>query len=250
MTSPHPLAPHPDLPRYYRDEDARPAYVRAIFDDTAQWYDFSTAILALGSGGWYRSRALRRAGLEPGMTMLDLATGTGAVSVAARDGADGLTIIGADISAGMLREAKRKKISSPVQTAGEDLPFADDSFDFVSVGFAMRHFADLRTTFREIRRVLKPGGRVVILEITPPENRIGRKMLEIYMKRVIPVIVRIRSGDRRVQELFEYYWETTDQCVPPSAILGALEDAGFADVRRHVEAFINSEYTGTAVLQS
>lgn len=245
MTNERPLAPHPDLPRYYSNDEGRPRYVRKIFDDTAPWYDFSTGILALGSGGWYRSKAMLRAGLEPGMRVLDLATGTGAVARGARKAADDLTIIGADISVGMLAEVKRKNIVQPVQTAGEHLPFPDDTFDFVSVGFAMRHFSDLHTTFREMRRVLKPGGRMLILEITPPENRMARKLLEVYMKRVIPVLLRVRSGDRRVQELFEYYWDTTDQCVAPEAILGALRDAGFADANRHVEAFINSEYRGT-----
>jgi demethylmenaquinone methyltransferase/2-methoxy-6-polyprenyl-1,4-benzoquinol methylase len=250
MTIEQPVVPHPKLLRYYGDEQDRPGYVRKIFDDTARWYDLSTGILALGSGRWYRSKAMLRAGLAPGMRVLDLATGTGGVAAAARDGAEDLTIVGADISAGMLAEAKRKRIVTPVQTAGEELPFAANSFDLVSVGFAMRHFADLRGTFREIRRVLKPGGRVLILEITPPVNRLGRKLLEIYMRRLIPIVLRLRSGDRRVQELFEYYWDTTQECVPPATILGALRDAGFADASRHVEAFINSEYTGTAVLQS
>jgi demethylmenaquinone methyltransferase/2-methoxy-6-polyprenyl-1,4-benzoquinol methylase len=245
MPNEEPLAPHPELPRYYRSDEERPRYVRKIFDDTAPWYDFSTGILALGSGGWYRSKALLRAGLEPGMRVLDLATGTGAVAKGARNAASDLTIIGADISIGMLSEAKRKNIVQPVQTAGEHLPFPDDRFDFVAVGFAMRHFADLHTTFREIRRVLKPGGRMLILEITPPENRVGRMLLEVYMKRVVPALARIGSGERRVQEMLEYYWDTTEHCVSPAKILGALRDAGFADANRHVEAFINSEYRGT-----
>lgn len=245
MTKP-PIAPHPDLERYYDSPGERPGFVREIFDSTARWYDFSTGILALGTGSWYRSKALLRAGLEPGMRLLDLATGTGAVAAAARDAAEGLEIIGADLSAGMLMEVKRKRIVAPVQATGGSLPFRDASFDMVSVGFAMRHFSDLRTTFEEIHRVLRPGGRVLILEVTPPEGWIARKLLEIHMKRVIPLIARIRSGDERVRKMLEYYWDTTEQCVPPETIVGALRDAGFSEAKRHLEFFFNSEYTGTA----
>lgn len=246
MPTDQPVVPHPDLPRYYRSGSDRPGYVREIFDDTAQWYDVSTGILALGSGRWYRSKAMLRAGLCPGMRLLDLATGTGAVAAAARDAADDLTIVGADVSIGMLGEAKRKNIVLPVRTEGESLPFMSGTFDMVSVGFAMRHFADLLQTFREIRRVLKPGGRILILEITLPQNRIGKKALEIYMNHVIPMILRVRSGDRRVGELFEYYWDTTNECVSPESVLEALRTSGFSRPDRHVEAFINSEYTGVA----
>lgn len=246
MSSPDPLPPHPELPRYYREPHERPSYVRDMFDTTAPWYDISTRILALGSGDWYRSRALLRAGLQPGMDLLDLATGTGAVAAAARDAAGGLTIVGADVSIGMICEAKRKKILMPVQTAGERLPFPEQTFDMVSVGFALRHFSDLRATFGEIRRVLRPRGRVLILEITSPEGWLGRKLLEIYMKRLVPAAARLRSRDRHVQEMLQYYWDTIEGCVPPPTILAALREAGFAEVARHVEVFVNSEYTGTA----
>lgn len=241
-----PLPPHPELTQYYGSSTERRSYVRNIFDDTAPWYDLSTGILALGSGDRYRSKALIRSGLKPGMRLFDLATGTGAVAAAAREGVGDLEIVGADLSAGMLYEAKRKGVVLPVQALGEHLPFGDGVFDMISIGFALRHFSDLRATFAELRRVLRSGGRIVILEITPPEGRLGRKALEIYMKRIIPLLVRLRSRERRVQEMLEYYWDTTDTCVPPSAIEDALRHAGFVDVGRHIEAFINSEYTATA----
>ena len=245
MTRSKTLAPHPDLPRYYAGARERSDYVQDVFDATAPWYDLSSGMLALGTGDWYRGEALLRAGLRPGMRLLDLATGTGAVASAAHRVAEDLTIVGADVSIGMLREVSRKKIVMPVQTEGESLPFPDRSFDMISVGFALRHFSDLLTTFREMYRVLRPEGRLVILEITPPAGRISRGLLRIYMKRLIPMMARVRSGDRRVQEMLQYYWDTTEACVPPVTILEALREAEFDGVHRHVEAFINSEYTAS-----
>jgi demethylmenaquinone methyltransferase / 2-methoxy-6-polyprenyl-1,4-benzoquinol methylase len=242
-----PTAPHPPLSDYYGDPSAREPFVRDIFDETAQWYDWTIRFLSFGSGDWYRRKALGRAGLRPGMTILDLATGTGVVAEAAMKVTGGdIGIVGADISIGMLREARRKTGIPTVLSPGERLPFPDDAFDLVTVGFAMRHFSDLGTTFRELRRVLRPGGRILILEITPPQSRVGRSLLGLYMNRIVPFAARLHSGSRRMQTLMHYYWDTTRTCVPPEAVLQSLADAGFLETRRHVEAIVSSEYTGTA----
>lgn len=241
------VRPHPTLDRYYGEDAGREEYVRDIFDQTAHWYDATTRVLSLGSDLWYRRRALLRAGLEPGMRLLDLASGTGIVADAAwRSTRGDLTLVGADVSIGMLRQAAKKLPVSFINARGETLPFTDDHFDMVSIGFAMRHFSGLVECFSEIRRVLKPGGKILILELTPPESRIGRRLLGVYMNRIVPLIARIRSGDRRVSELMHYYWDTTASCIPPVEILDALERAGFSSVGRHVEAFVSSEYTATA----
>ncbi len=209
-------------------------------------YDWIVGVLGLGTGNWYRRQALKRAGLRPGMSHLDLATGTGVVANAAMEITGGdLRLTGADVSLGMLDQARRNFGITPVQAMGESLPFADGSFDFISIGFALRHFAELRGLFRELRRVLRPGGRLLILEITPPRSRIGRSILSFYMDRLVPLAARIRSRDRRLAVLMHYYWDTTRTCVPPETILRSLEGAGFSEPRRHVEAFVFSEYTGS-----
>jgi demethylmenaquinone methyltransferase / 2-methoxy-6-polyprenyl-1,4-benzoquinol methylase len=108
----------------------------------------------------------------------------------------------------------------------------------------MRHFADLGVVFSECHRVLRPGGRLLLLEITAPESRLGRAPLAAFMGYVVPAIIRLRTGDPKTAELFRYYWETTRNCVRPPVILDAMREAGFSDVKRDVELRIFSEYSG------
>ena len=235
------LAPHPPLKNFYDDPARREAYVRDIFDETAPWYDWATWFLSWGSGDWYRREALKRIGLAPGMKLLDIATGTGVVARAAI--ALSANVVGFDASLGMLRS---NRTSSPrVQCPAESLALRDASVDRISIGFALRHFADLAIVFRECRRVLKPGGKLLIMEITAPESRMARAALGVYMGRFAPAVIGLRTRNRKAAELIRYYWETTRDCVRPHVILEALAEAGFEDVQRRVELAIFSEYSGT-----
>ena len=237
------LAPHPPLTDYYDDPARREEYVREIFDETAPWYDWATWFLSFGSGDWYRREALRRIGLAPGMKLLDLATGTGVVARAAAEvTGDPRSITGMDASLGMLRSGRTS--SSKVQCPAESLALRDASFDRISIGFALRHFADLTAVFTECRRVLKPGGKLLILEITAPESRLARGFLGVYMGRFAPAVIGLRTRNRRAAELFRYYWETTRDCVRPEVIVNALRAAGFEDAQRRIELGIFSEYSG------
>jgi demethylmenaquinone methyltransferase / 2-methoxy-6-polyprenyl-1,4-benzoquinol methylase len=239
------IAPHPPLTQYYGAADQREAYVRAIFDETAPWYDWATWFLSFGSGDWYRREALKRAGLAPGMKLLDLASGTGVVARAAIEVAkDPRAILGMDASYGMLSSGSTS--NAKVQSPAERLPLRGASFDRVSIGFALRHFADLSVVFSECRRVLRPGGKILILEITTPESRIARAFLGAYMGHFAPAAIRVRTGSPRAAELFRYYWETTRDCVRPEVILEGLRDAGFRDAKRKTSMGIFSEYTGVA----
>ena len=234
-----PTAPHPPLRDFYGDAARRERWVRNLFDDTAPWYDTTVAFLSFGSGHWYRRDALRRAGLQPGDRLLDLATGTGVV---ARAGST-ITqhIVGADPSIGMLRAGPTSL--TKVQATSEALPFADASFDFITIGFALRHFADLDGVFRECRRILRPGGRILILEITAPESRLRRALLGAYMGALVPALMTAVTFRANVGRLMRYYWATTRDCVRPDAILSALRGAGFDDVTRTVSLSIFSEYS-------
>lgn len=238
-----PIAPHPPLTEYYERPERREAWVRDIFDETAPWYDWATWFLSFGSGDWYRREALKRAGLQPGMKLLDLATGTGVVARAAAEvTGDPRSIVGMDASIGMLHSGRTS--SAKVQCPAELLALRDRSFDRISIGFALRHFADLAGVFRECHRVLKPGGRILILEITAPESRIARGFLGVYMGRFAPAVIGLRTRSRRAADLFRYYWETTRDCVRPNVILEALAEAGFEDAQRRIELGIFSEYSG------
>lgn len=240
---PDALPPHPPLQQYYGRADQREEFVRQIFDETAEWYDAIIGMLSFGSGNRYRFQALERAGLNAETHLLDCATGTGVVARAALRVTK--HVIGLDPSIGMLTAGRRVAKFDQVQARAESLPFADASFDLLTVGYALRHFADLRATFAEYRRVLKPGGKVLIMEITPPRTKLGRAMLAFYLGRIIPLLTRLRTRNADAAKLFRYFWDTIDACVPPESILAALRDAGFDDAKRHIELGVFSEYTAT-----
>ena len=239
-----PRAPITVLRQYWSDEGSRRRYVDGLFDGTAGDYDFVERLLGLGTGPWYRRQALERAGLKPGMSVLDVATGTGLVAreALAIIGAQG-KLVGLDPSAGMLAEAVQLDIPL-VRAIGEKLPFGNAQFDFVSMGFALRHVADLEGLFSEMRRVLKPGGTACILEITQPSNPIVAVPMRVFMTRVVPAVAALRGRYGHARDLMKFYWDTIEACVPPAGVLGALERAGFAAPGRNLVLGMFSEYTG------
>ncbi len=239
------VVPHPPLADYYETPERRERFVRELFDDTAPWYDWSVAFLSFGSGGRYRRDALTRGGLKRGEHLLDIATGTGVVARAART-ITGNTddIIGLDPSIGMLLAGREKERFPLVEAGSEHLPFRDASFDMISVGFAMRHFADLDGVFRDCLRVLRPNGRILIMEITAPTSRTARLFLGAYMGGFVPAMATLITRKRKVGRMLAYYWATTRDCVRPEVILDALQGAGFNDVKRNVELGMFSEYVG------
>ncbi len=245
MKPDQPLEPHPALPDYYPDLAQRPAFVRGLFDRTAGYYDRVNHLFSFGSGSWYRRRALEQAGLRPGMTVLDVAIGTGLVArQALAITGDPQSVVGLDVSAGMLAEVGRLLKIPLLQGLMEQLPVADARFDFVSMGYALRHVADLNATFREFHRVLRPGGTLLILEIARPDQPFKRALLKFYMGRLIPLLSRLTTGNRDMQTLMRYYWDTIEHCVPPETILDAIRTAGFAEAGCNVELGLFRAYFG------
>lgn len=235
--------PHPVLDKYYDGADAREQKVQQMFDDSAGHYDWITNVMSFGSGRWYRKQALMRAGLAEGMRQVDVGAGTGVVSLVGQDivGEQG-EVVAVDPSPGMLAVAKESGVKQTLEGKGEDLPVESNYFDLLSMGYALRHVADLDAAFAEYFRVLKPGGKVCLLEITRPENRMRYWMVKVYLKYLVPGITRIFRRSRKAQELMSYYWDTINTCVPPKAIMEALAGAGFEKVDRYVEFGIFSEY--------
>lgn len=245
--TPRSTTPHPVLPEYFTDEAQRRSFVRQIFDETAADYDRIERLTAFGSGAWYRHQALLRAGLAKGMRVLDVATGTGLVArEAVSIVGDPRLVTGYDLSAGMLAQLRNSLQIPAVQGRGEALPFADHQFDFLSVGYALRHFSDLNGVFREFRRVLKPGGRVLLLEMTVPESGMVRQLLKLQVRYVAPVLSKLfgRHGD--MSKLYRYFWDTCESCVPPEKILAAMADAQLSDALRYVDLGVFSEYRANA----
>lgn len=246
-----PIAPHPPLPEYYRRDEDRRGFVGKIFDRTAVHYDRITRLASLGSGLRYRREALERAGLRPGMTVLDVGVGTGLVARAASEllGGSG-RVLGLDPSLGMLVQARRSVPGPPLpilQAFAERLPLRDGAVDFLTMGYALRHVADVRGTFRELYRVLRPGGVILILEVTRPRSALWFRGIRFYLKTVVPALAWA-TGSREARTLMRYFWDTIEYCIPPETILEALASAGLRSPRRRVLWGILSEYTGVKLV--
>lgn len=244
VTPPSPAhAPHGPLTDYYESEQHRQAYLREIFDNTAPDYDRIEGMLAWGTGPRYRRQALERAGLSTGMTVLDVGVGTGLVAAqACRLTNDPALVTGIDPSPGMMAASHLPRTMKLIEGRAESLPFPDNHFDFLSMGYALRHISDLGIAFSEFERVLKPGGRLCILEITQAQNRFGKWLLKAYMRGVIPLLTGWVTARKDTPTIWRYYWDSIEACVPPAQVLATLESAGFAQVRRHLEVGVFSEY--------
>ena len=239
------VPPHSPLPAYYDADEKRSRYVVDLFNRTARHYNTIEGLF-LNGGLLYRRLSLRRAGLRQGMKVLDVAVGTAAVARGAAKlvGRDG-QVFGVDPSTGMLGEARRVFHGPLTRGVAERLPFSDNTFDFVTMGIALRHVSDLVTTFREYLRVLKPGGTLWILEGHVPRSRLGQQLTRFVWAKVIPGMTLLSTRSREAKLLMDYYWDTVEQSVPPAAIVQALNEVGFQQGKYEVVvpgAFC--EYTG------
>jgi demethylmenaquinone methyltransferase/2-methoxy-6-polyprenyl-1,4-benzoquinol methylase len=180
------------------------------------------------------------------MRVLDVAAGTGLVSrEAMRVVGEGGSVTGIDPSAGMIARAAGSGIAI-VRGRAETLPFAAGSFDFLALGFALRHVADLGTVLKEFHRVLAPGGRLLLLEITQPEGKMAAALFRMYLRGIAPWVARLIGRSLEAPMLYRYYWDTIAACVPPERVLATLAAAGFSGVRRRLGLGIFSEYCATA----
>ena len=243
IESPAKLVPHRTLTEFYPTPAQRAGFVGDLFDRAARDYDWISGAISFGTDRPYRRSALQRAGLTRHMRTLDVATGTGLVAQAALDlGMAPGNLIGLDPSLGMLAENRRRRSIPLVQGFGERLPFQDSAFDFVVMGYALRHVEDLGKLFSEFHRVLSQQGRVLLLEITRPSSRAGMAFMRFYLGKLLPFLTRLGTRRHDSARLLEYYWATIEECVPPAAILSSFAAAGFSVVERKTRPNILSEY--------
>jgi demethylmenaquinone methyltransferase/2-methoxy-6-polyprenyl-1,4-benzoquinol methylase len=197
-----------------------------MFDRIAGVYDFMNAVMTAGMHQRWRERAVELARIERGSRAIDVATGTGDLAVALR--AAGAEVVGCDFSEEMLERARRKEPAARFEWADAlALPYEDDSFDAATVGFGARNFSDLRRGLAEMARVVRPGGRVVVLEITTPQNPPLSTFFSLWFDRIVPALGRV-AGD---EAAYSYLPSSVKRFPDPRALAAELAAVGLDEIR-------------------
>jgi demethylmenaquinone methyltransferase/2-methoxy-6-polyprenyl-1,4-benzoquinol methylase len=192
-----------------------------MFDTIAPRYDLVNRLMTFGlDQGWRRSTVAALA-LPPGSRVLDLACGTGDLSHIARR--QGHVVVGSDLSAGMLAANGGPTL---VEADGAQLPFADGAFDGVVCGYALRNFTDLAATLAETARVLRPGGRLSVLEVDAPTSPLLRTGYDLWFTKAVPVI----GGALSDRDAYRYLPASVAYLPPAPTLRRMLQEAGFATV--------------------
>jgi demethylmenaquinone methyltransferase / 2-methoxy-6-polyprenyl-1,4-benzoquinol methylase len=197
-----------------------------MFDRIAGVYDVMNSVMTAGLHHRWRERATDLARVGPGTRALDVATGTGdlAIALASRGG----DVVGSDFSEGMLERARAKSPAVRWEQANAlALPYPDDAFDAATVGFGARNFSDLDRGLREMVRVVRPGGRVVVLEITTPTKPPLSTFFSLWFDRIVPLLGRLTGED----QAYTYLPSSVKRFPGPQALGALMHDAGLRDVR-------------------
>jgi demethylmenaquinone methyltransferase/2-methoxy-6-polyprenyl-1,4-benzoquinol methylase len=203
--------------------------VRAMFDRIAGFYDLMNTVMTAGLHHRWRARAADLAALPAGGSALDVACGTGdlAIELSRRVGAGG-EVIGSDFAQEMLERARAKAPGLQWEWGNAlDLPYASGRFDAATVGFGARNFSDLDRGLAEMARVVKPGGRVVVLEITTPRRPPLSAFYSLWFDRIVPLIGRITGED----EAYTYLPNSVKRFPGPEGLAAAMQRAGLREIR-------------------
>ncbi|MCV2395636.1 demethylmenaquinone methyltransferase [Actinotalea sp. M2MS4P-6] len=206
--------------------DKRPHEVAAMFDGIARRYDLTNDVISLGQDRRWRTATVEAVGARPGETVLDLAAGTGTSSEPFD--AAGVRVVPCDFSVGMLEVGKRRRPDLAF-TAGDAtrLPFADESFDAVTISFGLRNVVDTPAALAEMLRVTRPGGRLVVTEFSTPVREPLRTVYSEYLMRALPPVARAVSRD---PDAYVYLAESISAWPDQRGLAHLMESVGWRDV--------------------
>jgi len=217
--------------------DDKAGLVKGVFDSVATNYDVMNDLMSGGLHRLWKRFTIEQADIRPGQSVLDLAGGTGdlALRIAREIGDDGRVVL-ADINAAMLEQGRRRLVDAGVagnlelaQVDAERLPFSDSSFDRLTIAFGLRNVTDKAAALSEMQRVLKPGGKALILEFSKPADAI-RPAYDLYSFRVLPLMGRFIAQD---SDSYRYLAESIRMHPDQETLLGMMQDAGFERCRYH-----------------
>ncbi len=234
---------------YKESEGSKKEQVARMFDNISERYDFLNHMLSLSIDKGWRKKVVKMADQGNPKNILDVATGTADLAIALTK-AHPDKITGIDISQGMLDVGEKKvankglsKIITLQQADSEDLPFEDNTFDVVTVAFGVRNFENLKKGLSEIRRVLKPGGKILVLEFSQPTGFPFKQVYKFYFKNILPGLGKLISRD---QSAYTYLPESVNAFPHSSEFTAILEDVGFGKTSYKPVTFgVATIYEGT-----
>ncbi|WP_454296169.1 demethylmenaquinone methyltransferase [Salana multivorans] len=225
--------------------DKDPAAVAEMFDDVARRYDLTNDILSVGQDRFWRRATVKAIGAKPGERVLDLAAGTGTSTAALAD--RGVDAVACDFSIGMVAEGKRRLPDLPF-IAGDAtaLPFADDTFDAVTISFGLRNVSPVLQGLREMLRVTRPGGRLVVCEFSTPPVGLIDQGYRLFLRTVLTPVSRTFSSN---PEAYDYLEESILDWPDQDGVAALLHEAGWRSVGyRNLSAGIVALHRGTKPL--
>jgi demethylmenaquinone methyltransferase/2-methoxy-6-polyprenyl-1,4-benzoquinol methylase len=206
--------------------DKKPVDVASMFDTVAEKYDVTNDVLSLGQDRLWRRAVVKAVAARPGERILDIAAGTGTSSEPWAD--EEIEVVPADFSLGMLRVGRRRRPDMAFTAADAmSLPFADESFDVVTMSFGLRNVADPEVALREFLRVTRPGGRLLVCEFSQPVNKVFRTVYTNYLVRALPPVARRTSSN---PDSYVYLAESIRAWPPQGELAGIIEGAGWQQV--------------------
>ncbi len=208
-----------------------------MFDRLSGHYDLLNRMMTFGFDSIWRRRLIERAELSPGGRLLDVGSGTGDIAFTALQKEPTVRVTAADFSLGMMKKGRSRPGGSQIPWCSADalqLPFLDGTFDAVTSGYLIRNVVNPLGAFREQLRVLKPGGRVVCLETSPPKQNLLRPLIALHLKVTIPFLGRLVGGN---QAAYTYLPDTTRNFMEPNEMVATMQKAGFESIKYQLLMF-------------